>query len=69
MNQDISGKTAKFQSAVPVTSVHRVEADGIHIFYREAGDATAPVLLLLHGFPAYPSCSATSLSALRIPTE
>ena len=38
-------------SQVPVTSVHRVEADGIQIFYREAGNAAAPVLLLLHGFP------------------
>lgn len=38
-------------SQVPVTSVHRVEADGIQIFYRAAGDAAAPVLLLLHGFP------------------
>ena len=38
-------------SQVPVTSIRRVEADGIHIFYREAGNATAPVLLLLHGFP------------------
>ena len=38
-------------SQVPVTSVHKVEADGIQVFYREAGDATAPVLLLLHGFP------------------
>jgi pimeloyl-ACP methyl ester carboxylesterase len=32
---------------------------GIKIFYREAGPATAPVLLLLHGFPTssrmYPS--------------
>ena len=37
---------------VPLTSVHRVEADGIQIFYRSAGDETAPVLLLLHGFPA-----------------
>ena len=51
MSQDTSGKTAKSQSAVPVTSVHRVEADGIQIFYRAAGDANAPVLLLLHGFP------------------
>jgi pimeloyl-ACP methyl ester carboxylesterase len=51
MSQDTSGKTAKSQSPVPVTSVHRVEADGIHIFYRAAGDAAAPVLLLLHGFP------------------
>jgi pimeloyl-ACP methyl ester carboxylesterase len=51
MGQITSEKTANSQSAVPVTSVHRVEADGIQIFYREAGDATAPVLLLLHGFP------------------
>jgi pimeloyl-ACP methyl ester carboxylesterase len=39
-------------SQIPVTSVHKVEADGIQVFYREAGDAAAPVLLLLHGFPA-----------------
>jgi pimeloyl-ACP methyl ester carboxylesterase len=26
--------------------------DGIKIFYREAGDAKAPALLLLHGFPS-----------------
>src|SRR5271168_2791369 len=51
MGQITSEKTSNSQSAVPVTSVHRVEADGIQIFYREAGDATAPVLLLLHGFP------------------
>jgi pimeloyl-ACP methyl ester carboxylesterase len=37
---------------VPVTSVHKVEADGIEVFYRAAGDPGAPVLLLLHGFPA-----------------
>jgi pimeloyl-ACP methyl ester carboxylesterase len=37
---------------VPVTSLHRVEADGIHFFYRAAGATTAPVVLLLHGFPA-----------------
>jgi pimeloyl-ACP methyl ester carboxylesterase len=38
-------------SAMPMTTVHRVEADGIHVFYRAAGDADAPTLLLLHGFP------------------
>jgi pimeloyl-ACP methyl ester carboxylesterase len=32
-------------------SIHRVEADGVRVFYRAAGDTTAPVLLLLHGFP------------------
>lgn len=31
---------------------HRyVEADGVRVFYREAGDPNAPTLLLLHGFP------------------
>jgi pimeloyl-ACP methyl ester carboxylesterase len=39
------------QSAVPVTSVHKVEADGVEVFYRAAGDPNAPVVLLLHGFP------------------
>ena len=39
------------QSAVPVTSVHKIEADGVNVFYRAAGDPGAPVVLLLHGFP------------------
>src|SRR5215831_4165770 len=37
--------------ALPLTSVRKVEADGIQVFYREAGDLGAPVVLLLHGFP------------------
>jgi pimeloyl-ACP methyl ester carboxylesterase len=37
--------------AIPVTSVHKVEADGVEVFYRAAGDPSAPVVLLLHGFP------------------
>jgi len=28
------------------------DVDGLSIFYREAGDPTAPALLLLHGFPS-----------------
>jgi pimeloyl-ACP methyl ester carboxylesterase len=39
------------QFAVPLTSIHNVEADGVKVFYREAGDPSAPVVLLLHGFP------------------
>ena len=31
---------------------HMVSVDGLHIFYREAGPADAPTLLLLHGFPS-----------------
>jgi pimeloyl-ACP methyl ester carboxylesterase len=40
------------QSTVPVTSIHKVKADGVEVFYRAAGDPKAPVVLLLHGFPA-----------------
>ena len=36
---------------IPATSFRRVEADGVSVFYREAGPADAPVVLLLHGFP------------------
>jgi pimeloyl-ACP methyl ester carboxylesterase len=39
-------------SGMPVTHIHRVAADGVSVFYREAGPANAPVILLLHGFPA-----------------
>jgi len=35
----------------PKSSIHRVEADGVRLFYREAGPAEAPAILLLHGFP------------------
>jgi pimeloyl-ACP methyl ester carboxylesterase len=37
--------------SAPLTSIHRVEADGVQVFYRTAGEANAPVVLLLHGFP------------------
>src|SRR5579872_830118 len=37
---------------VSTTSIHKIEADGVQVFYREAGDVNAPVVLLLHGFPA-----------------
>jgi pimeloyl-ACP methyl ester carboxylesterase len=36
---------------IPLTSIHRIEADGVSVFYREAGPADAPVVVLLHGFP------------------
>jgi pimeloyl-ACP methyl ester carboxylesterase len=34
-----------------VVHYHTVKVDGVDIFYREAGPAHAPVILLLHGFP------------------
>jgi pimeloyl-ACP methyl ester carboxylesterase len=33
------------------TTIHRIKADGVKVFYREAGPPDAPVVLLLHGFP------------------
>jgi pimeloyl-ACP methyl ester carboxylesterase len=39
------------QLQIPQTHIRRVEADGVNVFYREAGPENAPVVLLLHGFP------------------
>jgi hypothetical protein len=33
------------------TRYRTVDVDGLETFYREAGPAAAPVVLLLHGFP------------------
>jgi pimeloyl-ACP methyl ester carboxylesterase len=33
-------------------SYHTVDVEGLNIFYREAGPADAPTVLLLHGFPS-----------------
>lgn len=45
--------SATLGAAQNSTSVHyrTIEIEGVEIFYREAGDPTAPTLLLLHGFP------------------
>lgn len=34
-----------------ITSYRSIQVDGLDIFYREAGDPTAPTVVLLHGFP------------------
>ena len=39
------------KTLVPHTSIHRIQADGVTVFYREAGPSDAPIVLLLHGFP------------------
>lgn len=38
-------------STIPVVHYRTTTIDGVKIFYREAGPADAPVVLLLHGFP------------------
>ncbi len=47
---DAVTRTASW-NAFPRTTLRRVEADGVHVFFREAGQPDAPVILLLHGFP------------------
>ena len=47
---DSSSAAARGKSILRV-SFDTVEADGVRVFYREAGPADAPVLLLLHGYP------------------
>jgi pimeloyl-ACP methyl ester carboxylesterase len=37
--------------AAPVVHYNTADVDGVEIFYREAGPADGPVVLLLHGFP------------------
>jgi pimeloyl-ACP methyl ester carboxylesterase len=34
-----------------MTTYHHIEIDGLNLFYREAGQAHLPTLVLLHGFP------------------
>jgi pimeloyl-ACP methyl ester carboxylesterase len=38
-------------SLIPRAELRTVEADGVRIFYREAGPKDAPPMLLLHGYP------------------
>ncbi len=49
---DLISHTVGAELGIPITSIHTVEADGVRVFYRAAGDPAAPVVLLLHGFPA-----------------
>lgn len=42
---------AKSAVSLPLVSLRTVHADGVEVFYREAGDPSAPAILLLHGFP------------------
>jgi pimeloyl-ACP methyl ester carboxylesterase len=49
---ELASRVAEPNFGIPLSSVHKTEADGVKVFYRAAGDPAAPVLLLLHGFPA-----------------
>ena len=39
-------------STTATTTYHRMDVDGVSLFYREAGPKDAPTIVLLHGFPS-----------------
>jgi pimeloyl-ACP methyl ester carboxylesterase len=47
-----AAKRSEGHYSIPPVTIQRVQADGLQVFYRAAGDPGAPVVLLLHGFPA-----------------
>lgn len=50
-----------------MTVFYKTELVGdVEVFYREAGDKNAPVLLLLHGFPTSKTEQGTKLTGLRV---
>jgi pimeloyl-ACP methyl ester carboxylesterase len=46
-----SAVTSSLVAREPAVFYRTVEVNGVNVFYREAGPADAPVVLLLHGFP------------------
>ena len=47
-----AAQAAPLPSTNATTTYHRVNVDGVGIFYREAGPKNAPTIVLLHGFPS-----------------
>jgi pimeloyl-ACP methyl ester carboxylesterase len=47
-----AAQAAPLLSTDATTTYHRAQVDGVGIFYREAGPANAPTIVLLHGFPS-----------------
>ena len=47
------------------TAYHKINIDGLDIFYREAGPKNAPTIVLLHGFPSSSHMFRDLISELR----
>ena len=52
LTASLAAQAEPLASISSTTSYHRATVDGIRIFYREAGPADAPTIVLLHGFPS-----------------
>jgi pimeloyl-ACP methyl ester carboxylesterase len=50
-DREMAKEGVPLQSTSATTAYHRINVDGVGIFYREAGPRDAPTLVLLHGFP------------------
>ena len=48
---DVPRRSVENLPSVPITTYRTVSVDGLKVFYREAGNPKAPVVVLLHGFP------------------
>jgi pimeloyl-ACP methyl ester carboxylesterase len=48
----IQSPTPDLRSSRRSIAYHTIDIDGLKIFYREAGPADAPAVLMLHGFPS-----------------
>src|SRR5215212_3544101 len=51
MTTSVLERSPAVTQSAPVTHHRTTKVDSVNIFYREAGPAQAPVVLLLHGFP------------------
>ena len=47
-----AAQAAPLPSTNATTTYHRVQVDGVEIFYREAGPVDTPTIVLLHGYPS-----------------
>ena len=47
-----TAQAAPLPSTNATTTYHRVQVDGIGLFYREAGPVNSPTIVLLHGVPS-----------------
>lgn len=61
-----SANTSVSNDESPQTHYRTMRIDGLDLFYREAGPEDAPVILLLHGFPASSFMYRDLMSSLAV---